>query len=113
MQQTTHAHPDPIKTGRTNHFIDDVGMKGILQLNADSLCFETHHMNFKQYNLCMPLKTIQSVQLKNNLRFFPYGIVVMLQDGSSHRFAVWGRKRWIQAILGEIAKDTQNSTKKS
>lgn len=91
---STHVH----KIGRANHFIDEIGMKGTLTLSNNALTFETHPMNFRQYTLEMPLSDIGSVEIRNNLRFFPYGIVITLREGTKHRFAVWGRKKWVRAI---------------
>lgn len=103
MSHADHQDSTAIKVGRANHFIDEVGMKGLLTLSSRELCFQTHQMNFKQYTVCIPLEQITTARKKNNMRIFPYGILVTLKTGEEHRFAVWGRGKWVTAIERALA----------
>lgn len=86
------------KKGKANHFIEEIGMKGMLELSDTELIFQTDKKNFRQYTLSLSLEEIVSVKIKNNLKIFPYGIVITTNNGKEHRFAVWHRKKWLHAI---------------
>ncbi len=80
-----------IKSVRANHLTDGMHMKGTLWLTNLRLIFFTHHFNARQYQLELPLRTIQSVELYNHFHIFPYGMIITTTDGTAHHLAVWRR----------------------
>lgn len=108
MSPSLKANGTVLRVGHANHFIDEIGMKGKMTLTNEVLHFDTHKVNFRQYDISIPLTDIADVRLKHNLKIFPYGVLVTLTDGSTHRFAVWGRMKWVHAI-----KKAANLTEKS
>lgn len=91
-------HEQLIKHGQANHYLRHFLMIGHLAITNQRLYFMTHPLNFRHYDLSIPLQDIARVELKNNIRIFPYGMYVHLRGGERHHFAVWRRRLWKQAV---------------
>ncbi|OGY85393.1 MAG: hypothetical protein A2233_05020 [Candidatus Kerfeldbacteria bacterium RIFOXYA2_FULL_38_24] len=93
-----------IRQGYANHFEHHVRMTGKLYLTNQRLYFVTHALNFKQYHLSIPLQNIIGLELKNNLKFFSHGLLILLKNEQKQQFIVWLRKIWKRLLEQEIKK---------
>jgi hypothetical protein len=87
-----------LKKGRANHFEGAMGMIGRLYLTNKRLYFVTHPLNFKRYDFEVGLEDIAQINTQNNLYLFTRGVVIVLRNGETHRFALWNRAKWKVSI---------------
>ncbi|HLD21353.1 MAG TPA: GRAM domain-containing protein [Patescibacteria group bacterium] len=101
MQIKLQPYEQVLYEGFANHFQKYIGITGKLFLTNDRLYFVTHPLNFQRYTLSLHLSDIESITLKNNLKFFTHGLCIHLKSAHTYNFAVWRRKKW--KILVESA----------
>lgn len=97
-----------VRQGMANHFEAHIRMTGKLFATNQRLYFVTHKLNFRNYDLSIPLENITAVQLKNNLGLFSHGFMVQLKNGQAHHFVAWKRKEW-KALIEELAEKNRNA----
>ncbi|MDF1799966.1 MAG: GRAM domain-containing protein [Planctomycetota bacterium] len=87
-----------LRQARVNKWrgIESVG--GRLHLTSMRLIFEAHPFNFQRGTTCIALDQIVQVQPCRTLGLLPNGLLVRCHDGRTHRFIVWARMAWIEAI---------------
>lgn len=102
MKIALNADEQVIRKGYANHFESHIRMTGKLYLTNERLFFVTHPLNFKHYELSIPLDNITGVRLKNNIKFFPHGFVLTLKNGQEHNFVTWRRKHWAAEIEAHL-----------
>lgn len=101
----TALQPDEVlvKEGAANmqRGIETVG--GRLYLTNQRLVFETHDFNIQTGTTIVALQDVASVRkcwtrFLNLIPMFPNSIAVATNDWKEHRFVVFGRQAWIDAI---------------
>ena len=94
---------DAVKEGGANlqRGIEAVG--GTLTLTDQRLIFEPHDVNVQKQPLAINLADVVHVRkcwtkLFNLIPLVPNSIAVETTDGQEHRFVLFGRQKWINAI---------------
>ena len=93
-----------IKKGKANKFNFFMSKGGHLMLTNQRLIFLDHSLNFTSGTAPIELKNIMSVDKAVTWTIYmiilpiPNGIKIRTQDGQLHKYTVFGRKKWIQAI---------------
>lgn len=98
MDMTLLPNEHILHQGFAYHFPEMIGFTGHLVLTNQRLYFETHPLNFKRYAFLVRLSDVADVVLQNRLVIFPNGMNIRLHQGSTHRFAVWNRRKWKRLI---------------
>lgn len=88
-----------LRKGMANYFKGFANVGGQLMLTERSLIFKPHVLNVRRKEFSIPLKDIVAVERRNSLGVIKNGFGVILRDGTSHRFVVYGREEWIEAIV--------------
>lgn len=89
-----------LKEGPANHFKGIEAVGGKLQLTNRRLIFRSHALNVQTHEESYLLADIASVRTRNTLGIVPNGLAVIFNDGREERFVLYGRKKWMQEILG-------------
>ena len=95
--------PAPLKKGAANLQRGFEAVGGNLTLSPDALRFEPHRFNLQSDSVFVNLQTIAAVQpaWARFLGLLPISnnaFVVTLKDGTTLRFVVRGRDRWMEAL---------------
>lgn len=98
MKIELHDGEHIIRKGHANHYEGHVINTGMLYLTNERLYFASHPLNFKKYDITMPVRDVVGMELRNHLKFFTHGFWIELDNGARYHFAVWRRKRWRKAI---------------
>lgn len=88
-----------IRKGAANYFKGFSNVGGQLMLTERSLIFKPHVLNVRRGLLSIPLKDIVAVERRNSLGVIPNGFGVVLRNGTSERFVVYGREEWIETLI--------------
>lgn len=88
-----------VKEGPANYFKGLSNIGGKLTLTDNQLIFKPGRLNFRRSIESIVLKEIVAVERRNTLGVVPNGFGVVLRDGKSHRFVVYGREDWINAVV--------------
>jgi hypothetical protein len=88
-----------IKAGPANYFKGLSNSGGKLILTDTQLIFKPGRLNFRRSIEAIAVKEIVAVERRNTLGVVPNGFGVILRDGKAHRFVVYGREEWIEAVV--------------
>jgi hypothetical protein len=88
-----------IKEGPANYFKGLSNTGGKLTLTDTQLIFKPGALNFRRSIESIPVKEIVAIERRNTLGVVQNGFGVILRDGKAHRFVVYGREEWIEAVV--------------
>ena len=88
-----------IKTGPANYFKGLSNTGGNLTLTNTQLIFKPGRLNFRRNIETIAVKDIVAVERRNTLGVVQNGFGVVLRNGQTHRFVVYGREDWINAVV--------------
>ena len=88
-----------VKTGPANYFKGLSNIGGKLTLTDTQMIFKPGRLNFRRSIEAIAVKDIVAVERRNTLGVMPNGFGVVLRNGTTHRFVVYGREDWIQAVV--------------
>jgi hypothetical protein len=88
-----------VKEGLANYLKGLSNIGGRLMLTDSQLIFKAGRLNFRRSDEFIPVKEIVAVERRNTLGVVPNGFGVIMRDGNSHRFLVYGREGWINAVV--------------
>jgi len=104
----TQLLPDEtlIKDGAANlqRGIETVG--GRVHLTSQRLVFESHAINIQTGATIIPLESITGVRkcwtrFLNLIPLFPNSVAIATKEGKEHRFVMFARQSWVDAIKGQ------------
>lgn len=93
-----------VKEGPANYFRGLSNVGGKLMLTDRQLVFKPGRLNFRRSVQSIAVKEIVAVERRNTLGVVPNGFGVILKDGTTHRFVVYGREDWIEAVVKARSK---------
>jgi hypothetical protein len=88
-----------LRKGAANYFKGFTNIGGQLMLTERSLIFKPHVLNVRRKELTIPLKEVVAIERRNSLGVIPNGFGVVLRDGASERFVVYGREEWVEHLI--------------
>ncbi len=88
-----------VKSGPANYFKGLSNIGGTLTLTNSQMIFKPGRLNFRRSVEAIAVKDIVAVERRNTLGVIPNGFGVVLRDGKVHRFVVYGREDWINAVV--------------
>jgi hypothetical protein len=96
-----------VKSGPANMQRGWETVGGWLYLTSSRLVFESHVFNINTGATVIPLDTIADVsrswtKFLDLIPLVPNAIVVLVNDKQEHRFTLWGRSAWAQAIVTQL-----------
>jgi hypothetical protein len=84
--------------GPANHFLSGESRGGFLYLTRRRLLFVSHAMNLQGETIDIPLDRVTACDEHQTLGLLPNGLLVKLESGVTHRFAVSQRHRWLETL---------------
>jgi hypothetical protein len=88
-----------VKEGPANYFKGLSNIGGKLTLTDTQMIFKPGRLNFRRSIEAIAVKDIVAVERRNTLGVVQNGFGVILRDGKAHRFVVYGREDWIEAVV--------------
>ncbi len=88
-----------VKQGPANYFKGLSNVGGNLTLTENQLIFKPGRLNFRRSIETIAVKDIVAVERRNTLGVVQNGFGVVLKNGTTHRFVVYGREDWINAVV--------------
>jgi hypothetical protein len=93
-----------IRSGLANRFTRGESIGGTLFLTDQQLLHKPHDFNIQTKAKTYALTEIREAKAVNNAGIVPNGLLITLHDGSTQKFVVNGRKKWVGAINDQITK---------
>lgn len=90
--------------GAANHFKGIEGVSGKLYLTDKKLVFKSHKLNIQNHELSIILRDIQKAGGFKPLNITDNGLLIDMSDGSTEKFVVENRDKWITTINGSLQK---------
>jgi len=87
-----------LRHGAANMWRGIEAVGGRLYLTSQRLVFESHALNIQAGVTMIDLSRISAVRTRRTLMLVPNGIELLLEDGTTRKFVVWHRTRWLSAI---------------
>lgn len=103
MKTALREHESLIKEGKANRQKNVESAGGKLYLTNQRVIFEGHGFNAQGTSVSVELKDCMFVtkgwtKILGFIPLFPNAIVLAVKDGKSHRFSVFGRKKWVNEV---------------
>lgn len=100
MKTSLMENESVIKEGKANRQRNVESAGGKLYLTNQRLVFEGHGFNSQGTSISIDFKDCMFVtkgwtKFLGLIPLFPNAIVLSMKDGKSHRFSVFGRKKWV------------------
>ncbi|GEN28399.1 hypothetical protein HVA01_20450 [Halovibrio variabilis] len=107
MKTTLKESEVLVKEGKANRQKNVESAGGKLYLTNQRIIFEGHGFNAQGSSASIDLNGCMFVsngwtKFLGFIPLFPNAIVVAMEDGASHRFSVFGRKKWLEEVQGVL-----------
>lgn len=83
-----------------NYFRGPEAVGGKIHFYEDSLIFKSHSLNIQTGETEIKYANITNIKKCNTL-FVPNGIILTTNDGKTHRFVIYHRKRIIDFLISK------------
>lgn len=90
--------------GGANHFKGKEGVGGWLYLTDDNVIFKSHAFNIQNHQTVIPLIHINQIKESATMGIIPNGLHIILKDGTTEKFVVNDRRKWIENIKVAISR---------